>query len=209
MAIRVGVPFLAAAALLAATSIAASYLQREKPRKPGRPLAAFPATLGNWKLDRTDVVPARVVERLRCTDFLARSYSSRNREASLFIAYYAEQRAGAGTHSPKSCLPGAGWEIWNYATERVDVSGLAETINRYSIQNQQERAVVFYWYQNARRIVASEYQEKAYLLFDGLTKRDRAGSLVRVIVPDRPDADADGAAFAQQVIPEMQRILEP
>jgi hypothetical protein len=30
-----------------------------------------------------------------------------------------------------------------------------------------------------------------------------------VIVPDRPDADADGAAFAQQVIPEMQRILEP
>ena len=140
MAMRVGVHFLAAAALLAATSMAASYLQREKPRKPGRPLAAFPATLGSWNLDRTDVVPARVVERLRCTDFLARSYSSRNREASLFIAYYAEQRAGAGTHSPKSCLPGAGWEIWNYATERVDVNGLAETINRYSIQNQQERA---------------------------------------------------------------------
>ena len=206
---RMGVHFLAAAALLAATSLASSYLQREKPAKPGRPLAAFPATLGEWNLYRTDVIPARVVERLRCTDFLARSYSSRNREASLFIAYYAEQRAGAGTHSPKSCLPGAGWEIWNYATERVDVNGLPETINRYSIQKQQERALVFYWYQNANRIVASEYQEKAHLLFDGLTKRDRAGSLVRVIVPDRPDAQANGVAFAQQVIPEMQRILAP
>ncbi len=206
---RVGIHFLAAAALLAATSTAASYLQREKPTKPGKPLAAFPATLGSWNLDRTDVIPARVVERLRCTDFLARSYSSRSREASLFIAYYAEQRAGAGTHSPKSCLPGAGWEIWNYATERVDVKGRSETINKYSIQKQRERALVLYWYQNANRIVSSEYQEKAYLLFDGLTKRDRAGSLVRVIVPDRPDAEADGVAFAQQVIPEMHKVFAP
>jgi EpsI family protein len=206
---RPSVHFLAAVALLAGTLMAASYLQRQKPTKPGRPLAAFPTTLGEWKLDRTDVVPPRVVERLLCTDFLARSYSSRSREASLFIAYYAEQRAGAGTHSPKSCLPGAGWEIWNYATERVAVNGLPETINKYSIQKQRERALVFYWYQNANRVVASEYREKAYLLFDGLTKRDRAGSLVRVIVPDRPDAEADGIAFAQQVIPEMHKVFAP
>jgi len=206
---RFSVHFLAAVALLVATSLASSFLQREKPQGLVAPLAAFPARLGEWSLDRTDIVPIRVLQRLRCTDYLARSYSFKRREASLFIAYYAEQRAGAGTHSPKSCLPGAGWEIWNYATKRVDVNGLPETINKYSIQKQNERALVFYWYQNASRVVASEYREKAYLLLDGLTRRDRAGSLVRVILPEGPHADADGVAFAQEVIPEMRKVLAP
>src|SRR5205085_9313103 len=57
-----------------------------------------------------------VVRAINATSYLSRRYTKEGVEADLFIAYYAQQRAGESMHSPKHCLPGSGWEIWNYDT---------------------------------------------------------------------------------------------
>src|ERR1035438_4001616 len=51
-----------------------------------------------------------VLEKLKPTAYLSRTYRKSALQADLFIAYYAQQRAGESMHSPKHCLPGSGWE---------------------------------------------------------------------------------------------------
>ena len=66
---------------------------------------------------------------------LSRAYGKDSKELDLFIAFYAQQRAGESMHSPKHCLPGAGWEIWQHDSALVLTGGQQYEVNKYSIQN--------------------------------------------------------------------------
>lgn len=131
----------------------------------------------------------------------------RDRTLGLFIAYYAEQRAGESMHSPKHCLPGAGWEIWKYATVRVPLEHGNVPANRYSIQNGTSRALVLYWYQSRSRIIASEYMGKIMLIRDALINRSTAAAIVRITLADEPGALQSAVEFASKSIPELQFCL--
>src|SRR5262249_5895980 len=127
--------------------------------------------------------------------------------ADLFVAFYAQQRAGESMHSPKHCLPGAGWEIWNYASMDIPVNGQIYKINKYSISREGVRSVVLYWYQSKGRIIASEYMGKVLLARDALMQDSTAASIVRVTVPDEPGALDEASSLGAQLILEMQRCL--
>ena len=125
----------------------------------------------------------------------------------LFIAYYAQQRAGESMHSPKHCLPGGGWEIWKQDSELLTVRGKQFEINKYSIQNSGSRMLMFYWYQSKTRIVASEYIGKLLLARDTLLSGHTSGSIVRIMLPDSPAISNEGLAFATRLIPEVERCF--
>ena len=91
-------------------------------------------------------------------------------------------------HSPKHCLPGAGWEIWDYGSLDVAANGRNYTVNNYAIANSGQRMRVLYWYQSKGRIIASEYMGKILLARDALFQNSTAASIVRIIVPDQPGA---------------------
>ena len=60
----------------------------------------------DWSIDKA------VLDFLHVTDYINRGYwtPGMNRNLmGLYIAYLRSQRAGATIHSPKNCLPGAGW----------------------------------------------------------------------------------------------------
>jgi EpsI family protein len=199
--------FLATAVLLGGTLAAARLTDQRRPELPARPLSNIPAAIDGWT--GTDAAPLdeRTLAVLRPTSYLNRTYLRGRERAQLFIAYYAEQRAGESMHSPKNCLPGSGWEIWNYGSVAVPAGGQAVKINRYSIQNNGTRLVVLYWYQSGQRIVASEYLGKVLLIEDALLKGSTAGSLVRITVSDEPESVEAGVRFASSIIPEVQRCL--
>jgi EpsI family protein len=134
-------------------------------------------------------------------------YKNGTDELGLFIAYYAQQKAGESMHSPKHCLPGSGWEIWDYAATAIPTVGTPTTVNRYSIANSGQRMVVLYWYQSRNRIITSEYAGKLYLLKDGIVDGRTSGSLVRITVPDTPDAIKAAEKFASQLIPLLNNCL--
>ena len=129
---------------------------------------------------------AAVLQRLIPTSYLSREYQKGNLRLDLFISYYAQQRSGESMHSPKHCLPGSGWEIWQHGSALVPVGGQQITINKYSIQKETNRMLMFYWYQSPERILASEYSGKAYLVWDALTSGHTSGSIVRLSLPDGP-----------------------
>ena len=92
-------------------------------------------------------------------------------------------------HSPKHCLPGSGWEIWNYASTDIPAGDESFTINKYSISHEGERRLVLYWYQSKNRIICPvEYMGKVLLARDTLLQNSTAASIVPTVVPDQPAA---------------------
>jgi EpsI family protein len=148
-----------------------------------------------------------VLEQLKPTAYLSRTYRKPGMQADLFISYYSQQRAGESMHSPKHCLPGAGWEIWDYGSTEIPVDGTAVTVNKYSIANAGQRMLVLYWYQSKGRIIASEYAGKVLLASDALLQNSTAASIVRIIVPDQPGALEAARSMASELIPQVRRCF--
>lgn len=156
-----------------------------------RPASGAAATAGSWELTRSERLSQDILDTLKANDYLMRDYRMRGgrldgSEAQLFIAYYRNQSAGDAMHSPKNCLPGAGWEP--ITSDRIPLAinapdGKPAVVNRYVVENSGARDVVLYWYQAQGRVIASEYWGKFYLVWDAMREHRRDGAIVRVIVP--------------------------
>lgn len=118
------------------------------------------------------------------SEYIARVYWRDSLPAfTTFVSYYARQTQGQTIHSPRNCLPGAGWEVLSSATQQVTIDGHVRTLNRSLMKNGAATAVVFYWYQGRGRVVASEYAVKWNLLRDAVVLGHTEEALVRVVVP--------------------------
>lgn len=184
--------------------MASRLMERRTPGSLAKPLPTIPASLDGFLSRENPPIEDRVLRKLLPTSYLSRTYSQGARQIDLFIAYYAQQKTGESMHSPKHCLPGAGWEIWNSATINVSVRGHAYQLNRYYIENSGTRMQALYWYQNKNHIFASEYLGKLLLVHDALLHDDASGSLVRLIYADNPEMSDTSARFASDLIPYVQ-----
>src|SRR5882762_5408503 len=103
--------FILAAALIASAGIFLQARARNEVFPFRLPLSTFPTRLNSWT--GTDIpIEKDVLEILGPGDFLLRIYQSQDSSqtfVNLFVAYFPSQRAGDTIHSPKHCLPGAGW----------------------------------------------------------------------------------------------------
>lgn len=193
--------------LLSATLAGYALSERRIPDFLAQPLDTIDRQIAGWKMTGEDPLSEGVLGRLQLTSYISRVYEKQGAKLGLFIAFYAQQRAGESMHSPKHCLPGAGWEIWKHDSALVPVNGEQVRINQYSIQNSGERLLVFYWYQSKRRIIASEYVGKILLARDALFDGRTSGSLVRITLPDTPSAPAEAVAFATMLVPQVHRCF--
>ncbi|MBL0171142.1 MAG: EpsI family protein, partial [Gemmatimonadaceae bacterium] len=85
---------------------------------------------------------------------------------SVYVGYYDRQVQGKTIHSPKNCMPGAGWEILTSAQVPLPGAAAGGKTNRVILSNQGVRALVYYWYQGRGRQESSEYRVKWDLLRD-------------------------------------------
>ena len=156
------------------------------------------------------------------TNYVSRIYSRDSVIAfTTLVSYYDRQTRGKTIHSPRNCLPGAGWEILSGGTQTVQANGTDYVVNRVLLKNRGMRAVVYYWYQGRGRVVASEYEVKWNLLRDAALRGHTEEALVRVVVPvaaslegglkgeDARVAQAGslGRGIAGRLIGEVNRVL--
>ena len=131
----------------------------------------------------------------------------------LFIAYFPSQRTGDTIHSPKHCLPGAGW--LPIESQRITISLPGESphfANRYVIAKGNDRQLVLYWYLAHNRAVASEYWAKFYLVADAMRLNRSDGALFRVTTPLQAGEAADSAqerllSLAGETTPLLSRYI--
>ena len=175
------------------------------------PLATLPLAVGGWVGRDLPAWDDRVMNVLGADDYVNRRYARGDRVADLYVGYYQSQRQGDSIHSPQNCLPGAGWQP--VANERITLptaGGRSIAVNRYIIQKDLDRQVVLYWFQGRGRVVANEYANRAYLVFDSLRTRRSDGALVRVIAPEfgAPERAAQSAAdFAAAIYPHLAEVI--
>ena len=100
-----------------------------------------------------------------------------------YVGYYERQAQGRTIHSPRNCLPGAGWEILSPGVRAVSVGGTTQVVNRNILKNGLLTAIVYYWYQGRGRVVANEYRVKWNLLRDAALLGHTEEALVRIIIP--------------------------
>jgi EpsI family protein len=141
------------------------------------------------------------------TDYVARIYwrSDSTVAFTTYVGYYDQQAQGKSMHSPKNCLPGAGWEVLRGGTTTVTAASGSHVVNRYLLKNGTAQAVVYYWYQGRGRVVASEYAVKWDLLRDAALEGHTEEALVRIIVPVDPSDSSQAHAdqLAQQIAPRL------
>jgi EpsI family protein len=200
-------PLVATFLLLAATLAASKLTSNHTSEFLARPLDTIDRQILGYTGTDNPPITENVLKELKPSSYLVRTYSKGDLKADLFIAFYAQQRAGESMHSPKHCLPGSGWEIWNYQSANIPANGQTFTVNEYSISHEGERRLVLYWYQSRNRVIASEYLGKILLARDTLMQSSTAASIVRIIVPDRPGTAEQARALGSALIPMVQRCF--
>jgi EpsI family protein len=206
--------FVLAAALLLLAAVFLQARSRRESFPPRDPLQALPHQLDAWT--GTDVpISQDIRDVLGSGDFLLRVYQNSTAQpyVDLFIAYFPTQRTGDTIHSPKNCLPGAGWMPIKSGRVEVSVPGAKPfTANRYIIAKGDEKQLVLYWYLAHDRAVASEYWAKFYLVTDSIRMNRSDGSLVRITTPILPGEPEDVAqqrllSLASQVVPRLNEYI--
>ncbi len=198
------VPVAVTTLILAATLLASLAAENRMPHPLARSLDQIPAQIDGWTAVPGRIPDARELELLGATSYLSRDYRRAGQRLNLFISYYAIQRAGESMHTPKNCLPAAGWEILKYDKVDVPFGARPQQVNKFTIQNGDAKQIVLYWYQSKDRVIASEYEGKGFLLWDAMTKGRTDGAVVRIIVPDNAEAANAALGFARAILPEMK-----
>ena len=177
------------------------------------PLKELPYTIGSWT-GQEQPLEERIVQAVSVSDYTNRVYYNPSvAPVQLYVGYYASQRTGDTIHSPKNCMPGAGWDPVHSAYATIDLSaGQRMVVNEYVIQRGLDRQLVFYWYQGRGRVIASEYWGKFWMVADAITKNRTDGALVRLITPMANNEDISTARarlvkFAQLLFPDLNEFI--
>lgn len=178
------------------------------------PLSQVPDRIEGWT-GRDLPISQDTLDVLGAGDFLSRIYEQEGQPTpiGLLIGYFPTQRTGVTIHSPKNCLPGAGWvfESSQYV-DLNDANGKVHRVGEYIIANAGNRQFVIYWYQAHGRSVANEYLAKIYMVTDAMRLNRTDGALVRVITPVEQregiaDSRARAEAFTAQLAPMLPRFI--
>jgi exosortase D (VPLPA-CTERM-specific) len=207
---------MAACALLAAGAVVALTVPNRAEAIPERAsFAEFPMVIGNWFGERRGIEP-EIIQSLALNDYVMADFRGpAPRTVNLYVAWYDSQRAGKSVHSPRTCIPGGGWQISEFeqvVVPGVEAAGQPLRVNRAIISLGSERQLVYYWFQQRGRIITNEYLAKWFLFWDSLTRNRSDGALVRVIVPvgegeQSSTAEADLARFTADLEPVLERYV--
>ena len=205
--------FWVVAVLLAATALLLQARANFEVIPVAEPLSLVPQAIAGRA--GSDIrIDQETLDVLGAGDFLSRAYTQEGQPpVGLFVGYFPSQRTGVTIHSPKHCLPGAGWVFESSQTVDLnDADGKPHRVGEYIIANGENKQFVIYWYQAHGRSVANEYVAKAYLVADAMRMNRTDGALVRVITPiDSGEglaaARTRAEAFTAQLAPMLPRFI--
>ena len=203
--------------LLVAEALAVQWAGHAE-RVPATPdLSAFPRQIGRWNQSSEIPIEPDVEAQLRADRLLDRVYFSGvpaggGSQAEVLVAWFNSQTKGdRQPHSPRVCLPGAGWLPESTGTVGIETPAGRLAATQYIVSKGGFRSAVLYWYQTPRRTIAGEWEAKSWILVDALRDHRTDVALVRIVVPSfngQTKAATDAAAeFARAAYPLLRREL--
>lgn len=203
--------------LILAVGVTGQFIRGDAEIIPERkPFLNFPMQLNAWQGHR-DYIDPIYLNTLKLTDYIVANYIPAADRASInfYSAYYQSQRKGASVHSPRSCIPGDGWQITSFeqrAFPELQIQGEPLRVNRAVIEKGDYKQLVYYWFQQRGRSITNEYLVKWYLFYDAITIHRTDGALVRLVTSldkgqDIEVADKRLQSFMQDLIKVLPDYL--
>jgi len=172
--------------IMGITAILTSFASNSERIAPNKSFNEFPLEIDQWK-GRKGELEQEVYNILGVEDYILANYSKTvsGETVNLYVGFYQSQKEGDIIHSPRNCMPGAGWNITDSSIEPVAITNTGENIDviKLLLQKGSQKQIVLYWFQSRGRIIASEYMQKIWLVVDSITKHRTDGSFVRLISP--------------------------
>lgn len=145
-------------------------------------LETFPLQIGDWKGSRS-YIDQETLDNLWADDYFLASYTNTatGSTLNLLVPFYKTQRTHHTAHAPTSCLLGAGWEVTERTVLKPSMAtGRTFPVQQLTLDKAGNRILSNFWFQQRGRILVGEFENKAYLFWDALTKHRTDGALVRV-----------------------------
>lgn len=207
-------PFVATALLILSVLPMVLLLdQRQEIVSTRTEFASFPMNVGEWQGKRGRIEEI-YLDVLKLDDYLMADYvNSGNKRVNFYVAYYSSQKKGESAHSPRSCIPGGGWQITELTQKVIDgvtINGFPLSVNRVVIKNGERKQVVYYWFQQRGRVITSEYFVKWYIFWDALTRNRTDGALVRLTTlasGDLSEADKLLSEFSRDIVDPLKNYV--
>jgi EpsI family protein len=209
------------AALLAVGCALISGVREQRALPLVKPLATLPTQMAGYS--GRDLPVSEEEQRVAgMTNYVFRVFGQDSRDAfSVYVGYYQSQTTGKSIHSPRNCLPGAGWQPLEKTEQAIQVGSRTVYVNRYLLADSTGQALVYYWYQGRGRVASNEYRVKWDLLRDAALNGRTEEALVRIMVPvqrtrsmsetalhdAQRKADDLARAVAERLVPEVDHVL--
>jgi len=173
-------------------------------------LAQYPMKVGEWR-GHEGHIEQKYLDILKLDEYVMADYRrpQDNGRVNFYVAFYESQSKGASVHSPRSCIPGGGWEISDLSevsVDGIDANGHPLNVNRVVIQRGSAKQLVYYWFDQRGRQMTNEYLVKWMIFWDALTRNRTDGALVRVTTMVPPGEDL---ATADQRLSDFLREIYP
>ncbi len=181
-------------AFLLVITAASSFLvvQREEVIPSRADFSGFPLQIGSWQ-GTGERMEQIYIDALKFDDYIMANFDNgAGKVINFYVAYYGSQRKGESAHSPRSCLPGDGWQMTGLTVKSIEgagTNGIPLRVNRVEIQKGDYKQLVYYWFNQRGRVITNEYLVKWYLFWDALTKNRTDGALVRLTTLVMPNED--------------------
>lgn len=170
---------------------------------------SFPRVLGDLRGDFMRLAP-EVEGVLDADDYLSAMYwDAKGNSVDVFVAYYEDQTAGGGIHSPEVCLPVGGWEVSEltpYPVDMTDVGYGEFKVNRAIIQKGVSKQLVYYWFEQRGARMTSDVLTKVAVITDSWTRQRKDGAMIR-FVTDIQESNTSAADERLQEV--MRQVLKP
>ncbi len=169
----------------------------------------FPLQLGAWQGKR-DYLDKTMAQAVGADDYLEVNFTNPDQgNISLWIAFFANQnkKLEGRIHSPQICLQGSGWK---FIESRIVDMAPGKPVRFILMEQGASRQVVYYWYLQRGRWLASEYSFKLLMGFDGLISRRNDGAIIRLIAPAGPDIESAKkrlADFVDLLVPILPKFI--
>ncbi len=114
---------LTASVLMIFGMLTLQYFSHSEEVHPNKAFSSFPKQIGEWR-GKEQFFDQKVYEVLGVSDSFMANYSTpQSKSVNLYVGFYQSQREGELIHSPKNCMPGAGWNITKTTLEELETPG--------------------------------------------------------------------------------------
>jgi len=218
---------LTASGIMLLTIILLYFISHVENIHPNKPFSGFPKQIDKWN-GKEEHFDKQILDVLGVDDYIMCNYNSPDgHPVQLYVGFYQSQREGDLIHSPKNCMPGAGWNITETAIEEIDIIPVGSSLRleptglrlerdgkikviKLMTQKDMQKQIVLYWFQSGGRIIASEYMQKIWMVIDSITRHRTDGSFVRLtatVINDEQATLNQLKEFVRHLVPILQEYI--